>query len=88
MEVRQELDYLATAPEHQNRGIGALLVKSGLEQADAVGVNTLVMASTSRGKKLYERLGFEHVSTIVQDDSKWGGSPTGSVNHWYIRRRV
>ena len=86
-ELFPELDYLTTAPAHQNKGVGYLLVQSGLQQADAVGANVLVMASTNRGRKLYERCGFKHVSTVVQDDSKWGGSATGSVNHWYTRRQ-
>lgn len=39
------------------------------------------------GTELYERYGFEHVSAIVQDDSKLGGSATGSRNSWYVCRK-
>ena len=81
-----ELDRIATKPAYQNKGIGTLLMQSGLKQADAAGVNVLIMASTVAGKKLYEKCGFEYMSTIVQDDLKWGGSAGGSVNHWYMRR--
>ena len=62
-----EFDRIATAPEHENKGVASLLVKSGLEQADAAGANVLVMAFTISGQKLYEKC--------------FRGSSTGSVNH-------
>ena len=82
---RTELEYLTVHPDHQRKGVGEMLVRSGVRQADLVEVYTTVMASTLRGQSLYKRCGFELVSTIVQDDSKWGGKADGSVNCWYKR---
>jgi ribosomal protein S18 acetylase RimI-like enzyme len=80
------LDHISTLPSHQRRGVGALLLRSGIAQADAAGLPTIVMA-TPVGLGLYEKNGFERVSTIKQDDSKYGG--TGShINHFLIRKPV
>jgi len=77
------LDYITTTPSHQGKGVATLLVKSGLVEADKVGLKTIVM-STPAGKKLYEKCGFQLLSTVVQDDSKFGG--TGSyVCHFLVR---
>ena len=78
------LDYITTIPSHQSCGVGGLLLRDGLAQADAAGLKTFVM-STPAGLKLYEKHGFEWVSTIVQDDSKYGG--TGShVSVFLVRQ--
>jgi GNAT superfamily N-acetyltransferase len=78
------LDHISTLPSHQRRGVGALLLRSGIAQADAAGLPILVMA-TPVGLGLYKKNGFEHVSTIEQDDSKYGGSGS-HISHFYIRK--
>ena len=79
-----DLDYLTTIPSHQGKGVATLLVRSGLVEADRARLKTIVM-STSAGKRLYEKCGFQLVSTIAQDDSKFGG--TGShVNYFLVRQ--
>lgn len=79
-----DLDYITTIPSHQCNGVATLLARSGLVEADKVGLKTIVM-STPAGKKLYEKCGFQLVSTVVQDDSKFGG--TGSyVSHLLVRQ--
>ncbi|MCJ1388831.1 hypothetical protein MMC18_001681 [Xylographa bjoerkii] len=75
------LDYLTTAPLPQRRGVGGLLIRSGLAVAEAAGVR-IIVTSTPAGLKLYEKHGFERVSTVVQDDSKYGG--TGSYIMYFL----
>ncbi|KAH0011905.1 acyl-CoA N-acyltransferase, partial [Aureobasidium melanogenum] len=78
-----ELDYLATAPEYQRRGIGAMLLKAGLEVADAFGLRSYVTSSVA-GARLYHKNGFEVVETHTMDYSQFGGvEPV--TNYFMIR---
>ncbi|KAG9513086.1 acyl-CoA N-acyltransferase, partial [Aureobasidium melanogenum] len=78
-----ELDYLATAPEYQRRGIGAMLLRAGLEVADAHGLMSYVTSSVA-GLKLYQKHGFEIVDTHAMDYSQFGGvEPV--TNYFMIR---
>ena len=77
------LDYLATRPDHMGKGVASLLVQSGLEQADKVGLETIVMAKNA-SVGLYRRLGFALVKTVVQDDSMFGGNGAYTV-HFMVR---
>ncbi|KAH0012073.1 acyl-CoA N-acyltransferase, partial [Aureobasidium melanogenum] len=80
-----ELDYLATAPEYQRRGIGAMLLKAGLEVADAYGLRSYVTSSVA-GARLYHKHGFEVVETHTMDYSQFGGvEPV--TNYFMIRER-
>jgi GNAT superfamily N-acetyltransferase len=47
------------APDHRRRGLGRTLTEATIDIADAAGCRTLVLVATSRGRPLYERLGFE-----------------------------
>jgi hypothetical protein len=49
-----------------------MLLKSGMAQADAVGLKMFVM-STPAGVGVYEKNGFVAVREVLQDISKWGG---------------
>lgn len=70
-------------PSHQKRGVGELLLRSGIMQADAIGLPIIIMAF-STGLRLYEKNGFERISTVEQDDSKVDG--TGSyIMHFMVR---
>ncbi|KAG9843980.1 hypothetical protein KCU98_g7923, partial [Aureobasidium melanogenum] len=78
-----ELDYLATAPEYQRRGIGAMLLKAGLEVADSYGSKSYVTSSVA-GAGLYLKHGFEIVETHTVDCSQFGGvEPV--TNYFMIR---
>ena len=82
--LQKAVDYLTTIPSHQRRGVAGLLLRSGLVEADKAGMKTIVM-STPAGRGVYEKHGFELVSTIDQDDSKYGG--TGHyVSHFLVRQ--
>ncbi|KAK6006764.1 hypothetical protein QM012_005772 [Aureobasidium pullulans] len=79
-----ELDYLATAPQYQRRGIGAMLLKAGLEVADAHGLKSYVTSSVA-GVKLYQKHGFEIVETSTINYSQFGGvEPV--TNYFMIRK--
>ena len=82
--LETELDYLATAPEYQRRGIGTMLLGAGLEVADAYGLKTYVTSSVA-GAKLYQTHGFEVVETHTMDYSQFGGvEPV--TNYFMIRK--
>ncbi|KAH0345208.1 acyl-CoA N-acyltransferase, partial [Aureobasidium melanogenum] len=79
-----DLDYLATAPEYQCRGIGAMLLQAGLDVADAYGLNSFVTSSVA-GIRLYQKHGFEVVETHTIDYSLFGGvEPV--TNYFMIRK--
>ncbi|KAJ5938246.1 hypothetical protein N7454_004588, partial [Penicillium verhagenii] len=67
------LDYLAVHPDNQRKGVGTALVKSGIEQADKMGLDIFVHAFTE-GYELYKRMGFELIAELIKDDSAYGGS--------------
>lgn len=53
-----DLDYLATGPNHQRKGIARMLVKSGLEKADELNLPVWTYATTYRSVPMYQSLGF------------------------------
>ena len=66
------LAILVTAPEFQGRGVGSLLCNEGLQIADREKLPAWLEAS-ARGRRLYQKLGFEDVEDIVIDLGKHGG---------------
>lgn len=52
------LNYIAVAPEHQGRGIGAALLDAGVAQARRDGLGTYLATSDPRNLPFYERAGF------------------------------
>ncbi|KAJ5087580.1 Acyl-CoA N-acyltransferase [Penicillium angulare] len=67
------LEYLAVHPDNQRKGVGSALVKSGMEQADKMGLKIFVHAFRE-GVELYKKMGFRLVAELIQDDSAYGGS--------------
>ena len=65
------LNLLATHPEHHRRGIGAMHLKWGNEQAEKLGLPCYLEASP-KGKPLYLRYGYEVVSDLPFDSRAWG----------------
>lgn len=65
------LHVLATLPQHHRRGIGAMHLKWGLEQADRLGVPAYLESSPA-GKPLYTRMGFQEMKPFPFDARKWG----------------
>ncbi|KGO41750.1 Acyl-CoA N-acyltransferase [Penicillium expansum] len=77
------LDYLTTDPSFWRRGIGSMLVQSGLEIADQQGVKTYVMSEPA-ALKLYLNLGFKLVDTVTVDYSHYGGTEP-MVEYFLVR---
>ncbi|KAK0119595.1 hypothetical protein ONS95_011035 [Cadophora gregata] len=78
------LEQLATAPSHQRRGIGAGLVRHGLEKADQQCM-TCYLSGAPLGVPLYRKLGFEEVGKLEIPLSEFGGSGThvhGKSDGW------
>lgn len=66
------LDYLAVHPTQQRRGVATALVRSGMRQAEKLGLDIFVHAMKP-GVPVYERLGFRMERELIQDDSQYGG---------------
>jgi ribosomal protein S18 acetylase RimI-like enzyme len=78
------LDYLSTSPNHQRQGIGAALLRSGLDLADKLRLKTYVTASPI-GLKLYLDHGFEVVKKLEVDYSMYVEGAEKAVD-WYMIR--
>lgn len=58
-------------PQYQGRGIGATLLRWGLEKAQEAGLEAY-LESTSAGRALYRKNGFEHIEELDIDLGQWG----------------
>jgi GNAT superfamily N-acetyltransferase len=67
------LNVLVVSPEYQRRGIGALLIHEGLEEADKNNLPVWLGASEP-ALKLYKRVGFQADEVIEVDMRKYGGN--------------
>ena len=65
------LDMIATLPQHQRRGVGAMLLRWGIKEADALGLPMYLEASPV-GRPQYAKNGFEVVADMSFDGRKWG----------------
>ena len=67
------LEYLATSPVHQRKGVASMLISSGIKVADEAGLPCIVDA-TMAGRGVYLKHGFEVRHTDVQDEKDLGES--------------
>lgn len=70
------LNILCTSPKHHRRGAGAMLVKWGLDRADALGVEAY-HESSIEGRALYERLGYKAIKVVNFDMAEYGRPDLG-----------
>ncbi|KAL6854729.1 hypothetical protein ACO1O0_005854 [Amphichorda felina] len=68
-----KLDYLGVHPDHQRKGIASMLVRSGIQQSNRLGMSVYLVAMGRKALGMYQRLGFELLEESVQELSKWGG---------------
>jgi GNAT superfamily N-acetyltransferase len=66
------LGYVGVAPGHQGQGVGSLVLREVLDQADAAGVPAYLESSNERNLTLYERNGFR----VTTSYSALGRGPT------------
>ena len=66
------VDILATAPQHQRKGIGAMCMRWGLEKADALKAKVYI-ESTMDGYALYSSLGWKPLEEVTMDYTQLGG---------------
>jgi ribosomal protein S18 acetylase RimI-like enzyme len=57
---------VATLPEYQRRGFGERIVRHALEEAQrTTGIERSVLQSTRAGLRLYQRMGYQHVTRVT-----------------------
>lgn len=77
---------LIVSPQHQRKGIGALLLEDGLREADVQGLQ-VVLGASPEGIGLYRKYGF--VDFEVMDLNLWeyeGGEGMGIARHVVMHR--
>lgn len=67
------MDYLGVHPDHQRKGIASMLVRSGIQQSNRLGMSVYLVAMGRKALGMYQRLGFELLEESIQELSKWGG---------------
>ncbi|KAL8364965.1 hypothetical protein RB595_003990 [Gaeumannomyces hyphopodioides] len=78
------LDIMSVDPAYQRRGVGAKLMKYGVDEADRLGVEAVVEASRM-GRYLYETFGFEiREDILIPNPPKRAGQPEQFI-HWMTR---
>ncbi|KAI9881229.1 MAG: hypothetical protein M1823_006672, partial [Watsoniomyces obsoletus] len=65
------LDLLQTAPKHQGRGAGGMLVTYGVNLADELKINAY-LESSPMAHRLYAKHGFQDIDEMVFDMGAWG----------------
>lgn len=68
-------DQIATAPAHQRRGLGSLVMRTLQATAAAEGAKTGVLAGTPAGRALYESLGWHEEAPLTS--AKFVGPDAG-----------
>lgn len=78
------LDILAVDPKHQRKGVGHVLVKWGIDKADAMDVDAVVESSVF-GKGLYEKNGFVFLKDVeLEVPEQWEQRPKAKFA-WLVR---
>ncbi|CAG9975175.1 unnamed protein product [Clonostachys byssicola] len=67
-----ELEYLAVHADHSRKGVGSMLVQSGVEVASKLGLDIIVIAMGKNAFELFSKAGFELLEKEIQDLSTYG----------------
>ncbi|OOF98058.1 hypothetical protein ASPCADRAFT_205328 [Aspergillus carbonarius ITEM 5010] len=77
------LEFLATLPEAQGKGVGTALLKWGMEQADKRNARVYLEATTD-GYALYRKFGWEELEVMEMDFTEFGGV---GAQKWFAMMR-
>jgi ribosomal protein S18 acetylase RimI-like enzyme len=77
-EPHVHLSHIGVAPERQGQGLGSVLMRDGVERADAEGVPIWLETSKANNAAYYERFGFR----VAVDEDAPGAGP----HIWFMRR--
>lgn len=81
-----ELFTLVVDRKYHRKGIGSLLLKDGLKEADEAGLQC-VLGASPEGLSLYKKHGFVEVKQMSLDLSHYeGGEGRGAVRHSILYR--
>ncbi|KAI0123300.1 acyl-CoA N-acyltransferase [Xylariales sp. AK1849] len=80
-----ELEYLAVHPDYRGQGIATMLIESGIAECERLNVDIIVMAYKA-AVGIYQRLGFEMLEHLIQDDSRYGGK--GEFGAYFMIRNA
>ncbi|KAJ0108764.1 hypothetical protein J7T55_011255 [Diaporthe amygdali] len=67
------LDFFAVHPENQGKGVGTALLEHGIAKARELNIDIFVLGMVG-GWRIYKRMGFKLMETVVQDATKYGGN--------------
>jgi ribosomal protein S18 acetylase RimI-like enzyme len=67
------LDVLAVHPEYWRKGIGSMLVQSGIHEIDTLELDLDILVRAKKAAlALYQKAGFVLVDQFIQDASRFG----------------
>ncbi|KAL2824990.1 acyl-CoA N-acyltransferase [Aspergillus pseudoustus] len=69
------LEFIATRPDQQGRGVGKALLRWGMERADKQ-QRRIYLEATTPGFPLYAKMGWESLDKAEIDYTRWGGEGT------------
>ena len=67
------LEFFAVHPENQQKGVGAALLKHGIQKAEEIGIDIFVLAFVG-AFRVYKNMGFTLLDSLVQDATAYGGN--------------
>lgn len=80
------LDYLGVRPDHHRQGVGSMLVQSGVEMANALGLDIFLVAMGRKALGMYLKAGFELLDEASHDLTPYGANE--SYETFYVVKRA